>query len=375
MAEEPEEPKPLRILEIGGYEFFATAVPEQTTFYRAAPKPRRQAGRAFGPLRLVRALLDLRSGKYDLLVIHTSQYAIWHPRTVLTTLRDWNVLSPLGLFALVAWRLIAHFHRVPIAAVDLSDSFGVGRHNFFLLDRCAAFFKRELPSDAWQMFYKTGHRDFPGASWRRRPRGLGWLAKTHPISFGCAVEPPEDLVAEKTVDIFFSGALGHSTARTSGEAELRALAREGYRIDIMSERLPREVFWRRMAGAWLAWSPAGLGWDCERHYEAALVGATPLINYPTILRHAPLKDGEHCILYAPEPGGLAEAARAALADKPRLARIAQAASAHVRQHHSWRARAEYVAVTVLGRRLDGARAEPVRADGAAAPLPRRRATT
>lgn len=108
-----------------------------------------------------------------------------------------------------------------------------------------------------------------------------------------------------------------------------------------------------MAAAWLAWSPQGLGWECSRHYEAPLANTVPLMSYPTILRDHPLRDGEHCLLYAVEPGGLAAAARAALADKPRLARMAAAANAHVRRYHTERARAERVTVAVLGRRLDG----------------------
>jgi hypothetical protein len=38
--------------------------------------------------------------------------------------------------------------------------------------------------------------------------------------------------------------------------------------------------------------------------------------------------------------------------------MAEAAAEHVRVHHSVRARAEYVTVAVLGRRLDGSRVEP-----------------
>jgi hypothetical protein len=79
----------------------------------------------------------------------------------------------------------------------------------------------------------------------------------------------------------------------------------------------------------------------------------PLMNDPTILRHRPLRDGEHCVVYRVEPGGLAEAARGALKDKPRLQKMAVAAADHVHRHHTLRPRAEYVAVSVLGRRLDG----------------------
>ena len=42
----------------------------------------------------------------------------------------------------------------------------------------------------------------------------------------------------------------------------------------------------------------------------------------------------------------------------RLRRMAEAAAEHVRVHHSLQARAEYVTVTVLGRRLDGSWVEP-----------------
>jgi hypothetical protein len=112
-----------------------------------------------------------------------------------------------------------------------------------------------------------------------------------------------------------------------------------------------------LSAAYLAWSPGGYGWDCARHYEAPLAGTVPLMNYPTIVRQSPLRDGEHCILYAPEPGAVASAARAALADKERLLRMARAAQAHVLEHHTLQARAEYVVAGALGRRLDGSSAE------------------
>ena len=82
----------------------------------------------------------------------------------------------------------------------------------------------------------------------------------------------------------------------------------------------------------------------------------PVISNPTLYRYAPFRDGEHCLFYSFEPGELAATVRRALADKVRLAGIAARARAHVLAHHSYRARAEHVAVTVLGRRLDGSAA-------------------
>ncbi|MEA3072103.1 MAG: hypothetical protein QOD29_3549, partial [Alphaproteobacteria bacterium] len=98
---------PLRILEIGSDCLFALAVPAQTEFYgtgiRLRGNVRRRFGRfgdiqrAYGPIRYMRILLKLRRGEYDLLVVHAAPFAPWHPRSFLTVLRSWNVLSPFGL--------------------------------------------------------------------------------------------------------------------------------------------------------------------------------------------------------------------------------------------------------------------------------------
>ena len=351
--------RPLRILEIGNHELFVHAVPQQTEFYWTGLKPRGRAARVFGPLQMIRSLRKLRRGEFDLLVVHASQYAPWHPRSFLTVLRDWHIRAPLGLFAIFAWRFVHQFHGVPIVAVDLGDPCIIGAHNFFLLDRCCAFFKRELPSDHWLVFCRSGYPNFPGRRWRSKEHYRQRIGKLKPISLGLPPPPRVSLAAEKQADVFFAGTIeSNSTVRTAGLRELKTLASEGYAVDVASERLQQPAFLQRMSAAWLAWSPGGLGWDCSRHYEAPLAGTVPLMNDPTILRHQPLQAGEHCVLYPVEPGGLAEAARRALADKPRLRKMAQAAAAHVREHHSFAARAEYVTSTVLGRRLDGSRIEP-----------------
>jgi len=330
------------------------AVPDQTEFYWTGPKPRGRARRAFGPLRLIASVKRLRRGEFDLLVVHATQYAPWHPRSILTTLRDWNMRAPLGLFGLLAWRCVHLFHDVPIAVVDLGDSGRIGSHNFFLLDRCKAFFKRELPSDNWLAFAKSGYPNFPGRRWRSDERNRRRVAKLKPISLGYMASAEEMAAPEKAADIFFAGDTdANSTVRAAGIEELRQLEAQGYAVDIATGRLDRPDYLRRMAAAWLAWSPAGLGWDCYRHYEAPLAGSLPLMNYPAIERYRPLRDGEHCVLYAVEPGGLSQAARGALADKPRLRKMAAAAAEHVRTYHSFYARAEHVTSTVLGRRLDG----------------------
>ena len=146
------------------------------------------------------------------------------------------------------------------------------------------------------------------------------------ISYGVLPILNEPSTAGKKVDIFFSGSIyANSTLRVAGLSELHALAKEGYIIDVRTDRMTPADYFQRMAAAWLAWSPGGLGWDCGRHYAAPVVGTVPLMNTPTIMRDTPLRAGEHCVLYLPEPGGLASAARLALADKHRLREMASAA--------------------------------------------------
>ena len=344
--------KRLRILEVGNHGFFYHAVPDQTDYFYAGHRHSNQ--RPLGPIQYLRVLKRLRRGEYDLVVLHAARFAPWHPRTFLPILRARQLLAYPWLFAPYAWRFLHRFHNVPVVAIDLSDTFGIGRHNFHLLDRCRAFFKRELPVDRWQVFFKSGHWDLPGRRWRQKARNQRRMAKLRPISLGFPRPLPERSSVPKTTDVFFAGDLFRGTTpRADGIAELRALAGEGYRIDLPEVTLLHQEYLQRLASAWLAWSPSGYGWDCVRLYEAAAVGSVALVNYPTILRDQPFRDGEECLMYAPEPGGLSAAVRKALQDKPGLERIADAADIHVRTHHTMIARAERLTVAVLGRRLDG----------------------
>ena len=186
------------------------------------------------------------------------------------------------------------------------------------------------------------------------------MEKIKPISYGASGKSlPQRAAAQKSTDVFFAGDqyLG-TTPRLDGISELKALAAEGFRIDLPEKNLPYGEYIQRLGAAWLAWSPAGYGWDCRRHYESAEIGTVALSNYPTIIRDQPFRDGEHCLFYAPEPGELSAAVRKAIEDKPRLEKIADAAYLHVKKHHTPRARAERIAIAVLDRQLDGSPAGP-----------------
>jgi hypothetical protein len=350
-----DAPRPLRVLELGGGIFHAT-VPEQTDFYWIDRKKR--GDRLLGPVAIFKILSKLRGGSYDFVALHVPLMSPWHPRSFLTTIREWHVQALPALFATFAVRYLHWFHRVPIAAIDLHDTFGIRAHNFGLIDRAVAYFKRELPADKWQVFFRSAHWDLPGRRWRSKKRSQARLAKLRPltISTGATVAP---VSAPKTTDVFFAGDISpNSTLRTEGLKELLALRDEGIVVDWPQKRVGHAEFTQRLAGAWLAWSPSGYGWDCYRHYESGLLGTVAVINYPTIRRHAPLVDGKHCFFYAPEPGGLSRAIRAALADKPRLEAMAKAACEHVLKHHTAQARVDYIARVTVGRKMDGSPADP-----------------
>jgi hypothetical protein len=146
----------------------------------------------------------------------------------------------------------------------------------------------------------------------------------------------------KTADVFFSGGVDTRPLREAGLRALAALQKEGFRVDIATQRLPQEEFCRRCAGAYIVWCPPGFGWDCYRTYEAALAGSVPCMTYPVIQRHTPLREGEHALYYGIEGDHLQTVLREALRNKERLAEMGHAAREHMIRHHTFSALADYV---------------------------------
>lgn len=342
----------LRILEVGDLAMFKQAVPAITELvWTGHHDDVEGVGRPtvfrLGRLPALRTALD--RGEFDLVVGYPPAEVPWRPARVAAVLRRFRQRGPGLIVRSLGIRLLLRPTRTPLAILDLDDAAVIRRHNFALLDRARVYFKRELPADRWKVLAGMAGRDLPTRHQRALPRFAGWCAKLSPISLavsplraaeiGAATTPPP----EKTVDVFFAGRVEtSSTVRTTGVAELRRLSREGVRVDLVPERLDRLEFYRRCARAWITWSPEGYGWECFRHYEAALCGSVPLMNQPSILRHAPLRAGEHALYYEVETGDLGRIARAALADRVRLSRMAVAARDHVQRHHTLERLCEHV---------------------------------
>jgi hypothetical protein len=339
----------MRLLELGEYPCLSAYAPAVSDFYNPSKLVRPGHHRLDWP-----ALLDLRrklrAGAYDLVVYHLAGKvtAPWHrARHPLSNLA--HLAASAFNFHRVAWHL---FHRVlcetavPLVVVDRQDSPRLTRTEAGWLDRSRFWFMRELPPNHLNLFLNMDGRCGDITNIARRDIVRRNLAKIEPFSIGfdphyfrAISEPaPED----KIHDVFYIGRNHVSTVRERGFRELQALRDAGRRILIPEERLPKEEFYRACSRAWLVWSPEGQGWNCFRHYDALMSYSVPLINSPTIEQREPLRQGEHCIYYAPEPGGLTRAIDEALQDRPRLLKISAQGRAHILEYHSMRQLTRYV---------------------------------
>jgi hypothetical protein len=244
--------------------------------------------------------------------------------------------------------------QTPLALVCRHDIPTFGGQNLPLLNISTIIFKRELPVNKHYVFFGISYKHETMSAIGRDHALMEICEKLKPISLGLRPPAPQpwSVFPQKEVDVFFAGAMGNEGARNlSAIEELRGLAKYGLKVQILDGTLPREEFLRRCAGAWLTWSPQGVGWDCWRHYEACAVGSVPLLNYPSILRHEPLVDGVHAIYYGCEPGGVSQAILRALEDKSLLRDIAIAARDQVFVHHTQEALMKYIIDTTLGRHV------------------------
>jgi hypothetical protein len=240
--------------------------------------------------------------------------------------------------------IVKAIHRkagVPLAVIDIADDHTIHPVNKALLDSADLYFKRELPLDPYHAFESLR------SPWARRVTlkdckiisQRGWVQKLRPISLGCReLEPLEEKtpLKEKRWDVFYAGDDLFRPRRTGVEDSIRALERLGYSICIPTKKLSIEEYMEAMSQARLAISPPGLGWDCHRHYEAAMVGTVAVTPFPIIQRYRPLKDGQHCLFYDTEKE-MTEQLEKMLQDPKTLARIAEDAQAYSQEHHTHKA--------------------------------------
>ena len=333
------EQKPLRILEIGEFCLFKRNRPRETTFVFTGDNPRHLADveyTPFGPAVLPRMLRSLKRGDWDIV------FCFPRPRPLLDPRRAFAGLPAALARALFRFRTLGTYmassrYPTPLVVLDYNDASTVPRSALKLLDRSIAYFKRELPLDSAKALYDVvpryrTHKRLISSSFFRRN-----VDKLRPISIGASEDTVRLALAtrpEKSVDIFFAGSPNNSVIRQRGYAQLQALAAAGWSVDISPGGMTKAEYLQRCARAWVTWSPEGYGWECFRHYEASLCLSVPIISPPSICRYQPLLDDVHAYIYPVEGNGLTEVLNRALANKSKLAKMAQDACQHVLLHHT-----------------------------------------
>jgi len=345
----------VRILELGDRALFASAFSDNTLLlWTGAQKIELDVGRKnFGPAGAWFLLRALRENRFDLIVCHAPLHHPFGARWLLRLIGRHPLFLPSTLLRGSGVLFLRWATKTPIVVLDTEDSPAVNRHNLFLFPRCRAYFKRELPPDHWKVFFKTAHPGLPSARFRRSRFYGQCIEKLRPLSLGISEAKVAQIAglppaSEKSADVFFAGSLGNSSVRARGVEQLRSLREAGYVVDLAESPLSQAEYFARCARAWLTWSPEGYGWDCFRHYEAAVCGSVPVLSQPTVYRHRPLLDGIHGVYYDVEDDGLKTAITEALRDKQRLSAMARAAREHVLRHHTHRRLCEHVLEVALG---------------------------
>jgi hypothetical protein len=291
-------------------------------------------------------LADARRNAYDLILFGNTALPSFNPR------KGWirntaNLLKKVTRHPNVLTGAFFHHAKLatPFAGLDMEDVSIIDNSRFPILRNSVCYFKRELPQNPCNAFLYTTSKTQCNGNVLHLKFFRDSVAKLRPISIGVDADTSRNLSKydfPKKMDVFFSGDCSNRISRQRGLKQLEALKAEGYAIDIAYDRLSREEFLRRCAQAYMVWSPEGLGWDCFRHYEVALVGSVPLMQTPTIYRHAPLKDGVHGLYYYVEEDDLGVRVRQALQNRARLVEMGMAARRHVLEQHTLDALSRYI---------------------------------
>ncbi|MBA2269850.1 MAG: glycosyltransferase family 1 protein [Chthoniobacterales bacterium] len=290
----------------------------------------------------------LRAHRYDAVILgNPPEY--WNPRksaprNLSRLQKRWGDL-PAFLGCERIFHELRKDERTPLYMIDQMDSPVVDNAKFRLMERCAKYFKRELPSNVINTFLYTSAKAESPDSILHDANLRSWAAKLRPISIGISDERFERAAAvraEKKYDLFFSGDFTNRPVRQSGRDALLKLQSNGFRVHISDERYPENVFHELCAQSLLCWSPEGFGSDCYRHYEIAACGSVPLRKHSPLYPYAPLRENVDCVYYSHESFDIYEVARRALGRREELSQMGENARERVREFHRYSRLAEYI---------------------------------
>ena len=260
-----------------------------------------------------------------------------------------SLFSPkIALKCCQAIRLLRVFSP-KLVIIDLEDRPIIDNSRFNQAFHARLYFKRELPQNPANSFLYTTAKNEDNGNISRQPLYEALIGKLRPISIGVETSlwaSAERGRSEKTADVFFCGKVHGRPNRIRGAVCLKQLKEDGFRIDFPEKGISHSEFLQRCANALTVWSPEGFGYECYRTYEAAALGAVPVLQYPTIQRHAPLVDGVHALYYGVEEYHMHEVLSRALTDRERLLKMGRAAQSHVGLRHTHAALSESIRETL-----------------------------
>src|SRR5262249_17571854 len=140
----------LKIIEIGDKPFVKQGFPDEVAYFSTAgASPDPVAARTRSDVRtssIGRLWRALRDPETSLVVCHPTYFAPLHWQSISRAIFSRKAAEKLSSFQrqvgpqLLRWPIPA-----PIAIFDHEDIPVINSNNFFLLDRCCVYFKRELP--------------------------------------------------------------------------------------------------------------------------------------------------------------------------------------------------------------------------------------
>jgi hypothetical protein len=268
----PSAPKPLadlRILEIGGRDFFFSQLPRQVTWLWTLKDRLKDSSANPDHQFTWKLFFDLRRriarGEFDLILLTHMGVPLYRSDHFFLKKAFYLLRRFFFKFFTLAPYLIffADLKKTNVAIIDYWDDPIIRPQYFIFFSRLRCYFKRELPPNHWQTFLFTTRRFESLGNIRKEPAFVRIQPRLRP--FPLQIFRPEQLVfpppVEKITDIFYVGT-DHNPLRQKGVQLLEKFRAEGWRVDMPTTRLTHEEFTRRLQSSWLAFSPQGDGWEC-----------------------------------------------------------------------------------------------------------------
>jgi len=245
-------------------------------------------------------------------------------------------------------RFAARGSRVVLVVLDQTDHSTIHVRDRRLCIASDLYFKRELADNLWHSLESILPKGACAGITSKSPLAESLCQKLRPFSLGIETSriAPSVPSAEKHYDIYYSGTSSHIPVRENLIGLLEMLALRGWRVFAPQYLLSREEFRDAVSQARICLSPAGIGWDCYRHYEILAFGSVPAINFRTVRSIAPLRHGRECFYFDPQDDLVAQIEAWLNLDNEQLDEVVAAGQKRLRHHYTFDALAHYMMIEI-----------------------------